>query len=89
MAVVVEREQLHRGWRIREDTQEPHTGMIVTDKWLLDFGFGPPRPSNIDAIIQATVGQAFGGFKLRLPSEHDVDPEGIITQTRFYMGGSK
>ncbi len=87
MAVLVEREHEYNGWRIREDTQRPGTGMIVTDKWLLDHGFGTPRRSNIDQIVQATIAAAFGGFKLRMPSERDVDPEGLMTQTKFYRTG--
>jgi len=58
--------------------------MIVTDHWLLEFGFGSPRRSNIDEIIKATVAQAYGGFLLHRPTERAVDPEGIISQTRFY-----
>ena len=57
---VVERAPEHRGWRIRSKDQMPGNGMVVTDDWLLAFGFSAPTKENIDRIIMATKAAMMG-----------------------------
>ena len=65
----VTRNNEYKGWEIREDDQPEGTGMILTDRWLASFGFGPPTRFNIGQILRATYanqrGYAATGVRLR------------------------
>lgn len=81
---VVERAAELQGWRIRSKDQMPGTGMVVTDDWLLKFGFGMPTRENIDRIIMATkavlVGYTIG--------HTDLDTEAKKFGSVFQEGGA-
>jgi hypothetical protein len=57
---VVERAHEFNGWRIRSKDQMPGQGSIVTDHWLMSFGFSKPSRFNLDKIIAAMMANMKG-----------------------------
>ena len=82
---VVERAPEYRGWRIRSQDQVPGQGMVVTDDWLLKFGFGMPTKENIDRIIMATKAVLAGGYTI---GHTDLDREQRQFGSIFQEGGA-